>query len=233
MPFPNTIETLLIMLFAILPGYVGDSVYARVAGVDWRESPWRAVLRILVISVAGAYLYALIAGAFNALFGLALPLPMYALPVVLADPRVLAAEGVVRTGGALLGHIAGSVLVALAAPRAMRTFPKRGTWPSAWDAMVREYVRGRWVMVELKNGQFFLAKLQAADASVAAAERDLVLEEPSQFDPATQTFVADTTQYLFLPAASVASVAALTDIERDKRITNPGASIAAGGGAHE
>jgi hypothetical protein len=152
MPFPSTIETLLIVLFAVLPGYVGDSVYTRVAGVDWRESPWRTVLRMLVISVAGAYLYALVAGAINAVTGLALPLPVYALPVVFADPRVLADEGVIRTGGALLGHISASVLVALGAPWAMRGLPRSGTWPSAWDAMVREYVRGRWVMVELKNG---------------------------------------------------------------------------------
>ena len=40
--------------------------------------------------------------------------------------------------------------------------------------MVREYIRGRWVMVELKNGQFFIA-----------------------------------------------SVAALTDIDKDERVTKP------------
>jgi hypothetical protein len=91
--------------------------------------------------------------------------------------------------------------------------------------MVREYVRGRWVVVELRSGQFFLAKLEAADASVGAPERDLVLEEPSRFDPTTRSFVADTTQYLFLPAHSVASVRALTDIERDTRITRPGTAF--------
>lgn len=76
-------------------------------------------------------------------------------------------------------------------------------------------------MVELKNGQFFVAKLEVADASVASAERDLVLEEPCQFDPVTKTFVPDTTQYLFLPAEAIASVAALTDIEKDERVTKP------------
>lgn len=221
MPFPNTIETLLIVLFAVLPGYVGDSVYTRVAGVDWRESPWRAGLRILLISVAGAYLYALFAGAANAITGLALPLPLYAFPAVLADPRALASEGVVRTGGAFVGHVGTGVLIALVTPRAFRILPRSGTWPSAWDAMVREYVRGRWIIVELKNGQFFVAKLQTADASVTAAERDLVLEEPCRFDPVGRKFIPDTTQYLFLPAQSVASVAALTDIELDKRVTKP------------
>src|SRR3990172_1904123 len=117
-----------------------------------------------------------------------------------------------RTGGALLGHMSASVLVALGAPWAMRVPPRSGTWPSAWDVMVREYVRGRWVMVELKNGHVLVAKLQAADSSVAAAERDLVLEEPCQYDPAAQAFIADTTQFLFLPADPLSSLAPLTHI---------------------
>lgn len=78
--------------------------------------------------------------------------------------------------------------------------------------MVREYVQGRGVMVELKNGQFFVAKLEVGDASVAAAEWDLMLEEPCRFDPASRKFIPDSKQYLFLPAESVASVAALTGI---------------------
>jgi hypothetical protein len=221
MPFPDTIETLLIILFAVLPGYVGESVYTRVAGVNWRESPWRAVLRVLVISVAGVYLYALLAAALNALGPFDLPLPTYAFPAVLSDPRALAVHGVVRTGGALLGHVTGSVVTALVAPRVMRALPHARGWPSAWDEMVREYVRGRWVMVELKNGQFLVGKLEVADASVAASERDLVLEEPCQLDPVSKRFVPDTKQFLFLPADAVASVAALTDIERDTRITTP------------
>lgn len=102
----------------------------------------------------------------------------------------------------MLGHMSASVLVALGAPWAMRVPPRSGTWPSAWDAMVREYVRGRWVMVELKNG------------------------------PASQVFIADTTQFLFLPADAVASVAALTDIERDRRITKPGTPLAVVGGTN-
>jgi len=230
MPFPNTIATLLIVLFAVLPGYLGEAVYARAAGADWRESTLRAVLRMLVISVAGVYLYALAAGASNYVAGLHLPLPVYALPVVLADPHILGTVGVVGVGGALLGHVTGCLVIALAAPLATRWLPRSRTWPSAWDAMVREYVRGRWVMVELKNGQFFVAKLEVADASVAAGDRDLVLEEPCQFDPISRKFVPDTKQYLFLPAESVASVGALTDIELDKRVTRPFEPLAFSGG---
>ncbi len=65
---PMTIPTTtgaVIVLLAILPGFVGDYIYRSFTRVDWREKDWRSVLRLLGFSVVGAALYSLVAELFH------------------------------------------------------------------------------------------------------------------------------------------------------------------------
>ena len=54
---PTSVAAILVFVFAIFPGFLGNRVYESFVGFDWREREWRAVMRLSGLSVAGAVLY--------------------------------------------------------------------------------------------------------------------------------------------------------------------------------
>jgi hypothetical protein len=55
----DALSILFVILFVVLPGIAGNSIYLKVTGTDWREEPWWTVVRIFSISLAGLILYVL------------------------------------------------------------------------------------------------------------------------------------------------------------------------------
>jgi hypothetical protein len=58
---PTSAAALLILVIAIVPGALGNVVFTRLVGTDWREKELSTVVRVLAISVFGLALYAWIA----------------------------------------------------------------------------------------------------------------------------------------------------------------------------
>ena len=82
----------------------------------------------------------------------------------------------------------------------------------------------------LNNGEVYAGFIEAADSSVAAAERDVVLREPAQYDQRLMCYRSLEYQSLFLLASTITSVAVIFDATTDKRTTRVGVSPFAEGG---
>jgi hypothetical protein len=94
----------------------------------------------------------------------------------------------------------------------------------SWDCFTRHYVKRRWVILDLENGQRYAGMVQNADVSANASERDLVLCEPALYDSATGDYLATPYQYMYFPAKMLSVVGALS-VSSDKRLSTMGHSI--------
>lgn len=78
-------------------------------------------------------------------------------------------------------------------------------------------------------GNAYAGKLANVDFAVSAPERDLVLEEPCEFDAASGRYIALNYQYMFVSASSLFSIAAVHDPEKDQRTVPVGDTLFEGG----
>ena len=69
-----TLDSIFVIIFALVPGIVADYIFYLRISVDPTEKEWRSVLRIISFSVGGLVLYWLIATP------LGLPQPTYIFP---------------------------------------------------------------------------------------------------------------------------------------------------------
>lgn len=209
-----TLAGLLVLVFAVLPGVPGEKLYQVSVGSDWREDPWQRILRLLVFSLFGLVLYAVIAPYLGA------PPPTYLSPTALEK----AASDPVRLNFlfvALLGHFGGAAVAGLLSGlcvRAIAHFTSATAFVCAWDHFVHACVKGHWVVVGLTNGEAYSGYVDVADVSVSAEQRDLILREPAQFDSGKSEYIASKYQSLFIPGNLVASIAVIHDPMQDKRI---------------
>lgn len=218
---PMTIPTTtgaVIVLLAILPGFVGDYIYRSFTRVDWREKDWRSVLRLLGFSVVGAALYSLVAELFH------WPAPIHLIPAsyTTLDPSgaTLNRLFIVYIGHLMGGAVAGGLLVLGEVIR--KKIPQASAHSNAWDDFTGEYALSHWVVVGLQNRSIYAGILESVDDSVAAEERDLVLREPALYDPESQQYESSNFQHLFIAANTVYSIATIYDPKIDKRLFNPG-----------
>ena len=86
-------------------------------------------------------------------------------------------------------------------------------------------MKGHWVTVGLNNGDVYAGYIDKADVSVAATERDIILQEPALYDQQLKRYRTLQYQSLFLLGSAIASVAVVTDTAADKRITEIGESL--------
>jgi hypothetical protein len=218
MELPGTLMGVLIAAFAVLPGLPADNLYSFFVGSNWREDKWSRTLRLLAFSLFGLAGYSVVAARIGA------PLPQYisAKGLEQLTPGQLGAFG-----AAFLGHVCGATFfgfVAGAGARMLARLSARSAYSSAWDHFINSCVKDHWVTVGLTDGAVYAGYIEAADSSVAAAERDIVLREPALYDQRLMRYRSLQYQQLFLLASTIASVAVIFDAATDKRITRIGES---------
>lgn len=213
-----TLAGLLVLVFAVLPGVTGDKLYQVLVGADWREDHWQRILRLLVFSLLGLVLYAVVAPFIGA------PPPSYLSPssleIAASAPSTLDLLFV-----ALLGHFGGAAIAGLLSGlcvRATAHFASATAFASAWDHFAHSCIKGHWVVIGLTNGESYSGYIDVADVSVSAGERDLILCEPAMFDGEKSEYRASKYQSLFIPGSLVASIAVVHDPIKDKRIVAVG-----------
>jgi hypothetical protein len=210
---PTSVAALLIAIFAVLPGVPGEKAYRSLVGVDWREDKWQRTLRLLTFSIIGLALYVAVAQVLHG------PAPAYVTPSVLQSLNASQIGGVAV---AFLGHVVASAAVGVLAAFSSRMLARlvsRTAYSSAWDHFVNACVKLHWVTIGLSNGEVYLGYIDVADMSVAATERDIILREPARYDVATGQYRAMEYQSMFLPGPLVCSVAVISDVSIDKRLT--------------
>lgn len=125
-----------------------------------------------------------------------------------------------QIGAALLGHAASATSVGIVggflvkglarATRASRT-------RDAWDQFINgPYVARHWIVVRTTAGDVYAGKLLHADIGVEPEYRDIILGEPSLLVE-DGSYVADSTQALFLPGTEIASISTVHDPALDSR----------------
>ena len=211
---PTTVAAALVLVFAVLPGFIGDRVHAFFVGSDWREREWRTLLRIIAFSFTGALLYTLFAAAVD----LEPPLHLFPSTFQSLTPELPA---LVQLSVASVGHVLGSVIAAVllvGLVKVLTRFSSRSLYPGAWDDFARLYAPKHWVVVGLTNGQVYAGKLKSSDVAVAMEDRDLVLEEPCAYNAKSKQYIAVSYQYLFVPAATWFSIAVISDPKDNRTV---------------
>ena len=219
MELPSTLIGVLIAAFAVLPGLPGDKLYSFFVGSNWREDKWSRTLRLLAFSLFGLAGYSLVAGRFGA------PLPQY---VSARAFEQLSPSQLGTFAAAFIGHVCAAAFFGLLAGVGTRIFARlaaRSAYSSAWDHFINSSVKGHWVTVGLTNGEVYAGYIDKADVSVAASERDIILQEPALYDQQSKRYSTLEYQSLFLLGSTIASVAVVTDAAADKRITAIGESL--------
>jgi len=224
---PETPAALLILLIAILPGVFGNIVFQARLGIDWRAQKWESLLRLLGFSMGGLVLYTILAGAIGT------PPPVYVLPGTFKGEG-LSIDTLYSMSLAYIGHCVASLAVgvlAVGGQWVMSLLAPVSPYAYAWEDFLRNYVPSHWVVITLSGGEAYAGILEHADTAAKPDGRDVILQEPAQFDPATRTYTALPYQTLFLPGTLVSSVAVVSDPSIDKRLTDIGEKLFQGGSA--
>jgi hypothetical protein len=212
-------------VIAIVPGALGNVVFTRLVGTDWREKELSTVVRVLAFSVFGLALYAWIA------VNLGWPPPSHILPSTYTAAG-LTDDVVGRLAPGYVGHTLGGGLtgaVAAVGLSILGWLTGRSAHAAAWDEFVATCVSKRWVVVTLIDGNAFCGKIETADASVDATQRDLLLTEPAQYDSERGDYLVMGYRHLFLRASQIDSVATLRNSQMDsKLLTSPGEPLFGG-----
>lgn len=218
--FASTLASILVLVFAVLPGVPGERLYRTLVGSDWREDQWQKTLRLLTFSLFGLALYASLAPLLHA------PFPAYLSPALL-EQSVKDEVSFRRTLLALLGHFAGSSAAGVLAGvgvRAIARMISASAYYSAWDHFVRHCAKDHWVVLTLQNGESYSGFIETADISVASSDRDVILREPALYDQEKNEYRASKYQSLFLPGPLLSSVATVYE-PTDKRIIPIGDTV--------
>lgn len=218
---PTSMTSLVIVLFAILPGIPAYSIYKMLLGQNWRDSDWEKIAKILLLSLAGVIAYVIFARY------LVLPMPSYLIPTTF-EIDSFGSSNLFPIAISLLGHFSFSVLSALAVVSFLRLLSKwvpSSLYPSAWDDFIRSHVPDHWVVISLNNGEAYAGFLRSVDASVNQSDRDLVLREPAHYKATKGNYEVTSFQDMFIPAGLISSIATVHDPAMDKRITSIGNSL--------
>jgi hypothetical protein len=207
----DTIAALLITLFAVMPGILGNGIYELIVGSKRNEELWDRIFRIVSFSFLGLALYVLV---FVPLFHL--PVPLYLFPQTFSSPSIDQTQ-VVQTVLVLLMMILLSTLSAFFIAFAVKTYNKFSpvTTTHTYDEFIRGYIHGHWVIVNLKSGESYAGILERGDINVKIEERDVILREPALYDKVKKNYFTSTNQYLYFPGDSIRSISVIYDSSID------------------
>lgn len=226
---PVDLTALLIALVAIFPGIIGNKIYKAIVGIYWQEQDYQSIMRLLGFSVMGIILYSITSSYF-----MLLP-PTHIFPSVYKNiaPNNINTLFIYPyighlTGGAISGLMGAWVAKGLA------YFSSSSAYPSAWDDFIRKHVPNHWVVVSLTSGEVYAGKLISANLSVSQKERDIILEEPCEYDYKNNNYTASNYQHIFIPASLLHSIAVVHESSIDSRMIPIGDKLFdEGGNKHE
>lgn len=214
----NTISSLIIAIFALLPGIPGNEIYKIIVGFDRRDTSVFWILRLLLFSVLGIVIYVLLALLFNWW------MPIYIIPSQVTsafnDPSMMPKIFI-----PYLGHILCSAAIGIIMAQFkifITKFTPFAIYPEPWDTFIRENVKNHWVIVKLKNDITYAGVLCEADISATQDERDLILEEPCIFVEERNNYKALAYQSIFIKGLFVEYIAVVHDPDKDKKRTVTG-----------
>ena len=211
---PDTIDALLVILFAVLPGIPGNTIYKKVAGTNWREDQWKTVVRILGISLGGLIVYIIAGSLVDA------PLPTYIAPSTFATFAVERAA-LLQMSVAFLGHFLAASVVGFVGAKATQTldrWTRVSEFVESWHELVSVHANGHWIVVSIKGGAAYAGYIKMADTNVKAEERDIILAEPAVYVKEQKKYLSLPYNHMFLPAKIIDSVAIVSN-PSDARMT--------------
>ena len=201
----------------IVPGIPGEVLYRLVAGATWREDAWTRVFRIVGFSLVGLILAILTFRLVR--IGVVANLSSAIVDQTFSESVVLGVAGL------LFGQTIASTIVGLGSGYLVRGLChafRMTPYADSWDEYVRRFVAGHWVIVRLLDGSSFAGILSRADTTVPPENRDIILTEPAIFNEESGNYRSVEHQHLFIPGASLATVAVVYDPEKDTRIAPVG-----------
>ena len=226
---PTTVTAILIIIFAIFPGVLGNRVYQVLVGHDWRDKEFQVILRLVGFSVIGAVIYAIIAD-LTGLF----PLPIHLIP---SSYKSLSdcPDSLLNIIYPYLGHLVGGFIAGVLAAEGVLLLAKFSSitaYPGAWDDFIRKHVSKHWVIIGLNNRDVYAGKIKSADLSVSKNDRDIVLEEPCLYNKETGNYQSLNYQYIFIRSENLYSIAVVHNPKLDKRIIKVGKNLFKGEDKH-
>lgn len=218
---PDTIASLMIYLFAFLPGVPAYLIYKANFGADWRETDVQKVIKVVLFSISGIIIYVFASEYLH------LPSPIYLLPATF-DSDSFSVKSFMPIALSLSGHFISSIVVAIIIVAIIKLIRKRTSstpYPAAWDDFIRNEVENHWVVIRLINGEAYAGYIFYADISTNQSERDLVLAEPALYNEEKKNYKIIPYQRLFLPSNMISSIAVAYDPNIDKRISTIGSNL--------
>jgi hypothetical protein len=185
-----TWEKLVVVLFFVLPGFVGLHVYDMVVA-SRRRPPMEATLWSLVLSLAGA-----------AVAGLWVPGRLLAQVL---SPSSLSVDRWFGEGALLLSAVAVGGLSGLLVRRVLRgNLGDRSAYPTAWDALwIPHAQERRFIGVDTETGYFLGTLILANDG---ASGHDLVMGSPRAWDDSMRSYRRTGAEFSFFPGEQVRRV---------------------------
>jgi len=218
---PITIVSLLIFVFAILPGIPGENIFSQFMPSNWRHKDWQVIARTLMFSVLGFVFYLLLSNLIDLL-----PYPLYVVPSTFTSEEFSFSE-ILPMAIAYIFHFLSAIVMGFMFGYLAQCVAKvspTAIYKVSWDIFVRKHVQSHWVIVSLNNGSAYAGILACAEVSVVESERDIVICEPAVYDTVSKNYRSLPYMSLYLPASLVSSVAVYHN-EEDERITEIGENI--------
>lgn len=148
---PATLEALLIIFFAMSPGFVGERVYNVLVGADWREKDWQRILRLVLFSTIGLGLYVVI----GRLFGW--HSPVYVFPNSFSSGAINP-DTLHLLFLPYFGHCLGATLIGLLAAVSRKMLGRwslfQSPYPAVWDEFLRSYAPKHGLSLPLRTAMF-------------------------------------------------------------------------------
>ncbi len=201
----DVISIVIVFVFIMIPGILGDQIYRIRAGTSWKEKEWQGLLRLLAFSTFGLILYTLFSSIINNLYLWLMPYRFLSkcnqqcilLPqsfLFFINTSTATTIKPLAFSIAYLGHFIASGLVgwyAVSARRQLVLKAKISLHPFAWDDFVRVLtvrqsngmITGRSVNVYCTDGRQFIGRLIYAELNAPHNERDIILFHPQMAYP--------------------------------------------------
>jgi hypothetical protein len=216
---PLTITSLIIVVFGILPGLLGNSIHDHFTDTDPKESQTDIIFRIVLFSVLGIIIYILIFINF-----FKFPLPIYLFPDTFEKGSFTVEE--LTTLSISLGiHFICSSIMGFGFSFITKT-PRNANISNSWKIFARDDMKDRWVVVSLKNGLSYAGYISHCDPSPDSDKRDIIITEPALYCKKSKNYSSLQYQHMYLPGSFIDSIAIVHDPEIDSnRKTKPGTLI--------
>jgi hypothetical protein len=224
--FP-ALKGILFFVVAVTPGVFGETLYSKYVGKSATEDRLRRVTRTIIIS-AGGLILLMVTELFLNDIGIPVTLdPMHLAPG--RYPEGFSMEGFekeidVAIIGAYAAHAVSATVVGGIIAVGWDHLASRFndfSYPNAWDS-VTDQARGRWVVVSTEGRKSFLGVIDTVDTNVPRNSRDILLEEPAQYNEDHGVYVAMAFKSLFIRSELITSVSVLYDPAEDERVTKVG-----------